>query len=118
MVALSVSLLVFKGYYKTIEKGVHDHDRVVRPDHPGVRRISSIHSLAVSWADLFEGLRFKLPRAAVGIAIAAFGLTGVGGDEIMFYNYWCLEKGYAAFTGPRNGTPEWAKRARGWIKVM
>ena len=39
--------------------------------------------------------------------------TGVGGDEIMFYNYWCLEKGYAAFTGPRNGTPEWANRARG-----
>jgi Mn2+/Fe2+ NRAMP family transporter len=42
----------------------------------------------------------------------------------MAYNYWLLEKGYAAHTGPRPGwtTGEahrvWVKRARGWIKVM
>jgi Mn2+/Fe2+ NRAMP family transporter len=34
------------------------------------------------------------------------------------YPYWCIEKGYARFAGPRDGTPEWSARARGWIRVM
>ena len=73
---------------------------------------------AVTWPDIAEGLSFKLPRATVGFALAAFGLTGVGGDEILSYNYWCIEKGYARFTGPRRESEEWRTRARGWIRVM
>lgn len=73
---------------------------------------------AVSWPDIAEGLSFKLPKGTVGFAFAAFGLTGVGGDEILSYNYWCIEKGYARFTGSRDGSAEWNKRARGWIRVM
>jgi hypothetical protein len=118
VVALSVSLIVFRGYYKTIEKASMIMIVLFVLTTLACVGFLQFTPYAVSWANLFEGLRFKLPKAAVGIAIAAFGLTGVGGDEIMFYNYWCLEKGYAAFTGPRNGTPEWANRARGWIKVM
>ncbi len=118
IVALSVSLIVFKGYYKTIEKASMIMIVLFVLTTLACVVFLQFTPYAVSWADLFEGLRFKLPKAAVGIAIAAFGLTGVGGDEIMFYNYWCLEKGYAAFTGPRNGTADWARRARGWIKVM
>ena len=118
VVALSVSLIVFKGYYKTIEKASPIMIVLFVLTTLACVGFLQFTPYAVSWANLFEGLRFKLPRAAVGIAIAAFGLTGAGGDEIMFYNYWCIEKGYAAFTGPRNGTPEWANRARGWIKVM
>ena len=73
---------------------------------------------AVSGGDIVEGLRFKLP-ADLMIAMGAFGLTGVGGDEIMQYTYWLIEKGYAARTGPRvPGDPAWERRARGWIKVM
>jgi Mn2+/Fe2+ NRAMP family transporter len=118
LVALSTSLLVFKGYYRVIEKA-----SVIMIVIFVFVTLACVVFLqwtpyAVSWANLFDGFRFKLPKAALGIALAAFGLTGVGGDEIMFYNYWCLEKGYAAFAGPRNGTPEWVKRARGWIKVM
>ena len=59
------------------------------------------------------------------MAIGAFGITGVGGDEIIQYNYWCLEKGYAAYVGPtptKNAdttyTRAWEIRAKGWIKVM
>ncbi len=59
-----------------------------------------------------------IPASVVGVAIAAFGITGVGGDEVMAYNYWLLEKGYAARTGPKDDTPEWNRRARGWIRVM
>lgn len=73
---------------------------------------------AVSWPDIAEGLSFRLPKGTVGFAFAAFGLTGVGGDEILSYNYWCIEKGYARFTGSRDGSAEWNKRARGWIRVM
>ncbi|MBA4106802.1 MAG: iron transporter [Pirellula sp.] len=73
---------------------------------------------AVSGGDFVEGLRFKLP-ADLMIAMGAFGLTGVGGDEIMQYTYWLIEKGYAARTGPRiPGDPAWERRARGWINVM
>ena len=34
------------------------------------------------------------------------------------YPYWCVEKGYARFVGPRDGSPAWTARARGWIRVM
>jgi Mn2+/Fe2+ NRAMP family transporter len=73
---------------------------------------------AVTWPDIAEGLSFQLPKATVGFALAAFGLTGVGGDEILSYNYWCIEKGYARFAGPREASPEWRRRAKGWIRVM
>ncbi|MES1214871.1 MAG: Nramp family divalent metal transporter [Bacteroidota bacterium] len=73
---------------------------------------------SISWADIREGLQFKMPAAIVAVAFGAFGITGVGADEIIAYNYWCLEKGYAAYTGPRNDSPEWKSRAKGWINVM
>ena len=34
------------------------------------------------------------------------------------YPYWCIEKGYARFVGPRSGDAAWTARARGWIRVM
>jgi Mn2+/Fe2+ NRAMP family transporter len=68
--------------------------------------------------DILEGFSFSLPPAALGPAIAMFGITGVGSDEITAYNYWCLEKGYARWTGPNDGSDAWARRARGWIAVM
>jgi Mn2+/Fe2+ NRAMP family transporter len=34
------------------------------------------------------------------------------------YPYWCLEKGYAQFTGSRDGSIQWTQRARGWLRVM
>ncbi|MCK4879245.1 MAG: Nramp family divalent metal transporter [Bacteroidales bacterium] len=73
---------------------------------------------AVTWPDIAEGLSFRLPKGTVGFAFAAFGLTGVGGDEILSYNYWCIEKGYARYTGSREESDQWKKRARGWIRVM
>lgn len=71
-----------------------------------------------SLGDLASGLTFQLPGAALGAAVAMFGITGVGADEITAYNYWCLEKGYARWTGPNDGSEAWVHRARGWIAVM
>jgi Mn2+/Fe2+ NRAMP family transporter len=82
-------------------------------------------SWAVRWEDLRVGFSFDLPRglpgaagAPVATALATFGIIGVGASEIVAYPYWCLEKGYARFTGPRENTEGWAERARGWLRVM
>ena len=50
--------------------------------------------------------------------LGAFGITGIGGDEIMAYNYWLIEKGYASHTGPRQDSEAWRRRAAGWMRVM
>ncbi|MGR3934119.1 hypothetical protein [Streptomyces sp. BRA346] len=49
-------------------------------------------------------MSFQIPAGTVGIALAMFGITGVGADEMTTYTYWCLEKGYARWTGPDDGT--------------
>jgi manganese transport protein len=71
-----------------------------------------------SWTDAAGGLRFHLPPAGLGMAVAVFGITGVGASELFMYPYWCVEKGYAQFTGPRDASGGWLRRARGWVRVM
>lgn len=71
-----------------------------------------------TWAQLKDGLTFKLPPGGLTSAVAVFGITGVGASELFMYPYWCVEKGYARFTGRRDGSPAWRSRAFGWISVM
>ena len=71
-----------------------------------------------SAADLWEGLKFQLPTGGVPIAVAAFGITGIGTTELIFYPYWCIEKGYARSVGIQENTEAWYTRARGWIRTM
>jgi Mn2+/Fe2+ NRAMP family transporter len=73
----------------------------------------------VSWADLKSGLSFQIPEGkGMAFALAAFGIIGVGATELIQYPYWCIEKGYAKWTGPRDDSPEWEERARGWVRVL
>jgi len=118
--AVSVSLLVFRGYYQPIEK-----ISIVMIGAFTVLTLVSVFMLqktefAVSWEQIGSGLTFELPAIYVAVALGAFGITGVGGDEVMSYNYWLLEKGYASKTGPRGEKydPVWTKRAKGWIQIM
>lgn len=71
-----------------------------------------------SFGELLEGVKFRLPGEGIATAAACFGITGVGATEMFMYPYWCVEKGYARFTGKDDGTAVWQARARGWIKVM
>jgi manganese transport protein len=71
----------------------------------------------ISANDLAQGLTFGLP-AGFTTAFAAFGIIGVGASELIYYPYWCLEKGYARHVGTRDDSPAWAQRARGWLRVM
>jgi manganese transport protein len=75
----------------------------------------------IGWSDIQSGFNldlFDLPAPAIAAAFATFGITGVGASELYSYPYWCLEKGYARFTGPRSDSEEWLRRARGWMRVL
>jgi len=78
---------------------------------------------AISSGEIMSGLIPSLPPAVGGrsplvTALATVGIIGVGASELMIYPYWCLEKGYGQAVGPRDDSPAWAARARGWLKVM
>lgn len=116
--AIVTVLLVYRGYYNSIEKG-----SLIMIMLFTLSVITSLIALqftsyAINIEQFKSGLTFSLPPETVAIAMGAFGITGVGGDEIMYYNYWCIEKGYAAYVGPQDDSPEWVWRAKGWIKVM
>ncbi len=74
-------------------------------------------SFRLTAADFLRG--FGLPEeAGLATALATFGIIGVGASELISYPYWCLEKGYARFTGPLSQDAAWERRARGWLRVM
>ena len=90
------------------------------------------HTFHLSASEIWSGLLFRLPpngTAPPGIvgweitrplatALMTFGIIGIGGTELGIYPYWCMEKGYARFAGPRRQDAAWASRARGWMRVM
>lgn len=72
----------------------------------------------ITGANIAEGFQFRLPDNFASV-FATFGLIGVGAAELIYYPYWCLEKGYARRVGPRTaGDAVWLARARGWLRVM
>jgi Mn2+/Fe2+ NRAMP family transporter len=77
---------------------------------------------AIPASDWVAGLSFGLPEGerakSIAMALATVGIIGVGAAELIQYPYWCLEKGYARFTGPNDGTEGWVVRANGWLRVM
>lgn len=116
--AISVGTLIYNGRYAIIEKV-----SLVMIAAFTLLTLASLFSVqftpyAFSWLSVIEVQELSLPPDLLPYAIGAFGITGVASDEIIAYNYWCLEKGYAAYTGPRSDSPEWKRRAEGWIKVM
>ena len=85
--------------------------------------LQSNESWSIKMDEIIHGLSFSFPENKNGMnplltALATFGIIGVGASEILVYPYWCMEKGYGAFTGKRDQSKEWLLRAKGWIKVM
>ncbi len=72
---------------------------------------------AITAAQLGSGLSFTLPEKFT-TAFAAFGIIGVGASELIYYPYWCLEKGYGRAIGPNDQSAGWRERARGWMGIM
>jgi Mn2+/Fe2+ NRAMP family transporter len=79
-------------------------------------------SNAVPWELAAQGLQIQLAPilapAALAVAVSAFAGTGVSGGELMGYTYWCVEKGYARYSGEAEPDEGWVRRARGWVRVM
>ncbi len=86
-------------------------------------QLQSYPTWAIGSHELIDGLRFSLPKS-VGennpmiTALATFGIIGVGASDLVAYPYWCLEKGYAKWTGKSDGSAEWETRAKGWLRVL
>ncbi len=118
LLGLLTSLLIYKNYYNLVEKA-----SLVMVVGFTLFTLIAVVTLApttmgFSWKDVASGLTFQLPKELIFVAIGAFGITGVASDEIIAYNYWCLEKGYAAYTGKNDGSEDWKRRASGWIGIM
>ncbi|MFV1994025.1 MAG: transmembrane Mn(2+) transporter, partial [Verrucomicrobiales bacterium] len=90
--------------------------------------LQSYDAWAVTAHEFRQGLSFGFPeltqeeRAAgfspLATALFTFGIIGVGAAELVGYPYWCLEKGYGKWIGPREQSESWAIRARGWLRVL
>ncbi len=116
-ITASCALLLLSGRYGPVEKG-----STVMVAMFTLSTIVALVTLQwtpyrVSSADLVEGLSFHMP-ASFTVAFAAFGIIGVGASELIYYPYWCLEKGYARHIGARDDSPAWRGRAAGWLRVL
>jgi manganese transport protein len=116
-VGVSCALLLASGRYAAVERG---STLMV-----AAFTVSAVVSVAVlqatpyriSAAEIWSGLQLDLP-ASFTVAFAAFGVIGVGASELIYYPYWCLEKGYARRIGPDDNSAAWSARALGWMRVM
>jgi manganese transport protein len=118
LTTLAAVLLLLSGGYRRLEK-------ITTVLVAAVTLFTVASVLILQWtrfritpADLGQGFELKAPPAAVILAFSAFGITGVGASELFAYPYWCIEKGYARYTGARTDEEAWARRARGWTRVM
>ena len=126
IIAILTSILLYVGRYRLIQ--------IIATVLVSIFTLVTIITLIMlqtrdEWAvrghELASGLSFRLPPSdqtlvsnPVTTALAAFGIIGVGAAELIMYPYWCLEKGYAKFTGSRDGSIQWTQRAKGWLRVM
>jgi manganese transport protein len=116
--AIVVAMMIYNGRYQVVEKLSLFMIAMFT-----ILTLASLYALrfteyAFSFGEVLNAQTFRLSGSVMGFAIGAFGITGVASDEIIAYNYWCLEKGYAAYAGPRTDSDDWRRRAKGWINVM
>lgn len=116
-VGVSCALLLASGRYAAVERG--STAMVVAFTVSAVVSVAVLQGTAyrISAGDIWSGLQLDLP-AGFTVAFAAFGVIGVGASELIYYPYWCLEKGYARRIGADDGTAAWPERARAWMRVM
>lgn len=120
IIALATSALLFFGRYRLLETlcvGMVLFFTLITVGNVVALQTTDY---AIPVGDILRGLSFAWPEqpGAWLTALAAFGIIGVGGTDLIVYPYWCLERGYARFIGRRSDDPAWGVRARGWIGVM
>lgn len=126
IVAFATAVMLVVGRYALIEKVTTTMVALFTLMTVGtVVLLQTTYAWSIQWQDIVDGFSFRLPPAseensakALNTALKTFGIIGVGATELISYPYWCIEKGYAKYTGPRDASPGWAERARGWMNVM
>jgi Mn2+/Fe2+ NRAMP family transporter len=73
---------------------------------------------AITGGQIVSGLRLAMPAEGAFTALAVMGSVGATAVELFMYPYWIREKGYPQFIGPRDDSPEWRERYRGWMRVV
>ena len=125
LIAILTSFLMFVGHYGMIQSV----STVLVALFSLITVITLILLQFTPWgvtgSEFTTGLRLQLPPVEpqqsvnpITTALAAFGIIGMGAGELLMYPYWCLEKGYAKFTGLRDQSASWLERAKGWIRVL
>jgi len=120
VIAIVTSLLLYFGRYRLLELlcvGMVFCFTLITVGNAIALQTTS-YALPVS--AILDGLSFGWPDDADAWlpALAAFGIIGVGGTDLIMYPYWCLQRGYARFIGTHSADLAWAERARGWLGVM
>jgi manganese transport protein len=119
LLGLSLTLLLSGGRYHLVERASTSLVAVFMI-------ATGFAVVALQWTEfrvtsdqLLDGFKFQLP-ANFASAFAAFGIIGVGAAELLYYPYWCLEKGYGRRVGERDAEQPavWYERAKGWLWVM
>ncbi|MCG5219280.1 Nramp family divalent metal transporter [Streptosporangium sp. KLBMP 9127] len=118
IIAVVTVLLLQSSKYSMVERVTTASVAVFTLSTVSIALILPWTEFSYSPAQLATGLSLMIPAGTIGLALAMFGSTGVGADDMTNYTYWCLEKGYARWTGPDDGTEERARRAEGWLRVM
>jgi Mn2+/Fe2+ NRAMP family transporter len=118
VVVVATIALLFSNAYGWIEKGAFYLVVIFSVITVMIAFGLPLTPFAYTGAEIASGLTFAIPAGTLAVVLGMFGITGVGADEITIYNYWCLEKGYARWTGPRENSQAWLDRAQGWLAVM
>ena len=113
-----LSLLIYRGLYEDLEKMVSF--LVAAFSLIVIFCVLALQGTehAITGAQLASGLRLAMPSEGAFTALAVMGSVGATAVELFIYPYWIREKGYPRFIGPRDDSPEWRERYRGWMRVV
>lgn len=119
-ITIATGLLLYYGTYSLIERSMTAMVVIFTVLTVGCVFLLPFTDYAFGWNELASGLTFHLPTetAVIAAAFTMVGITGVGASELVSYPYWCIEKGYARYVGPADGSEGWLRRAKGWLAVM
>jgi Mn2+/Fe2+ NRAMP family transporter len=119
-IAVATSALLYFGRYRLIERVAVGLVMLFTLITIGNVFLLEFSAYRLSAGDIVQGLSFGVPDRpdAWFTVLATFGIIGVGAIDLISYSYWCLEKGYARYCGPRDDSAAWVDRARGWVRVM
>jgi len=119
-IAVATAALLYFGRYRLIERVAVGLVGLFTLITIGTVFMLEFSAYRLSAGDILHGLSFQLPDQADAwfTVLATFGIIGVGALDLISYSYWCLEKGYARYCGPRDDSAAWLDRAQGWVRVM